>query len=58
MRAIKDFYDIVTDVWDRVKSEKQKKKRHLSDYLDAISELLDKIAEKLKKERNPFWRSK
>jgi hypothetical protein len=53
MGAVKDGYDIIFDLWDRITGQKKKKKRHLSDDLSAIASLLDDVKIKLKQREIP-----
>jgi hypothetical protein len=53
MGVLKDGYDIIFDIWDRITGQKRKKKRQLSEDLSAIASLLDGVKAKLKQREIP-----
>ncbi|MGK7957195.1 MAG: hypothetical protein AB4063_18385 [Crocosphaera sp.] len=58
MTEYKDFYEILTDLWDRLGSGEKLKRSNLAKYLSGITELLDACCGKLREKLVPRRESK
>ena len=53
MGSLKDAYEILSDLWDRLRGGQKSKKANLADDLEAIATLLDEAIAKFEKNQIP-----